>query len=1299
MAATKIQALYRGFEARADKRRYERLAREVSERMRLSKELERKNARIQTLEMARDAQMPSPEKKEARCFADSDPETRRVVYKALTTMAKHVIKPAPVPLSHESCREFAAFFQEDVETLMYDLKAVDQLGVDPDEWVKAVGQTLAGKPQPPAWVSKTLQLFESKLRKTRDEYLSGTRKSVTDKVTDTLALIIKKKAPLAQKAYQLAGDLALAIWIIVRKGEAMRAYSEACEDRDFVEHKLWKLQVAEGTTEMLIEMAAEFMAASVGEATWSLFREWINYYRPYLDARGKVPLSPKKHALIWLRSYVQKSNEHRVTTPERASSLGGRYVDHVKKEADSAAGRSAAEKCGGMPELWRDLQKEVGVDDLADAPNERAFYMERAISITDTILETLEGCNAYEKLHNWTCHLWHKMPEDVIKSLKWTQSQVTAMFCLMLTVDSFYYHDLKTLMTWLLTADEAAVRDFLVVRVLKKARDSATLGRVIEIYAKLDVWVKQAAEITAREATVDADVGSGSGSGSDTDTSSADSDADGKAKKSGGDDVRFAFDVPVHNKRELSDPGSDHFDYDIVRSTTSSASAWFLKCRERNPRPASIRNPGDWKGATWFEPGEGQDAQTGLYVGTFDESRLGERCTMKDQILKMELGGAWYWMERQYHPLADWEAHVQMLIRREMFMRYETARRPNVTTIAYRTQLQRLEACIRCFESNDPAGFLGHAPIFTEDVFKNEYEFESASAALTLSGTLGTFLINLSSEASDRPTTSATFSGFEAHGWPRNMTVPKAARHTDVMMWVSVVSFIAGFNDHVGVMVVDAMCCGLVNALGDVAFDLISKNIQMSPDAFTEHTAPLYLAAYWKTHPAKRCVMKLQAAARKRCYNKPRLRFPNSPFTATLTRTSETVTLWAEANRIDLQWELGLSWAKENTLREIAKSTLNGCHCRTWRMAELVWGGCTLIRYAELLRLAYLDSINQKPLLTDVSEARTQANIEIASNLELAEVLLAGALEAATVQGASGSYVMASGTETSRARKFLREARELRTKWHQADTKREQQRAQLIRNNEQAAKAAQRKAEEEEKREVEQFVSKVFATVRANLNAEWVEAEAKRKWEAQQLEQEQRKEAERLAKEAKRQAAERKAALRRVIETNREAAARREAHLARRAVIEKKAAEREKREEAERTKERERKQWEAERAQRKAEEEERAARAQREVEAAARARAAPGGGGGARHRRRPRRRARARRQRGARAAREGGGGGAAARGGGPAARAGGERGRARARRVRDRRLLSRRRAASGRAGAPRRAVAVRPHGDAQGWRV
>jgi len=1211
VAATKIQTLYRGFEARADYGpAIARLTRTVRERVRLRKELERKNARIQTLEMARDAHTPSPEKKEERCFADSDPETRKVVYKALTTMAKYVVKPAPQPATGEKVQELAAFYQEDVEQLMYALKAVDQLGVDPDEWVKVVKQTLAGKPLPPRWVAKTLELFESKLRKTHDDYLRGTRRSITDQVTDALAAIIRKKPQFIRDTYQAAADVALAIWIIVRKGEATRAYSEACEDRDLLEHKLWRLKVAEGTTEILVEMASEFMAASVGEATWALFREKIVYYRPYLDVRGKVPLSPKKEALAWMRSYVNKANEDKLKSSEARPSLGGRYVDHLQKEADAAAGRSAAQKCGGMPELWRDLQKEIGVDDLTDAPNEPAFCMERAIPITDRILEGLEGSNAYEKLQNWTYHLYLKMPKNVLQSIKWNSSQVTAMFCLMLTTDSFYYNELGTLITWLLTADEAVVRDFLVVRVLKKKRDSAALGRTIEIYAKLDLWVKEAAQIAADFESADAESaakdtpcesGSGSGSDSDTDTASSDSDAGGKAKKSGDDDdVRFAFDVPIH-KRELSDAGNDHYDYDIVRATTSSASAWFLKCRERNPRPAHIRNAGDWKGALWFEPDENESAREGFNFATLDVRKLSERCTMKDQILKMELGGAWYWLERQYHPLADWEAHVQMLIRREMFERYETARRPNVTTITYNANLGRLKECIRCFECNDPAGFLGNANVFTEDVFKNEYEFESASATRTLSGTLGEFLLSVCSEASERPSTSAAFSGFEARGWPRNMSAGEAAGHTDLMMWLSVITFLAELNDHVGVVVVDAMSCGLANALGDVAYDLIFKYILLSPADFTEHTAPLMLAEFWQTEPSKRCAMKLQAAARKRCYNKPRLRFPNSPFTAALTRTSATIRLWAEAYRINLRWEEG-DYKRDSKLCKVTKETLEDCHCRTWRMGELVWGGCALIRYAELVRLRYSDAVDERPLLEDVSAERTRANTEIAANLEMAEVLLAGALEAATVQGITGSYVIASGNETSRARKFLREARELRTKWHQADTKRNQQQGAVIRNRAQAAKAAQRKVEEEQKREVDQFVSKVFATVRANLNAEWAEAEAKRKWEAQQLEQEQRREAERLAKEAKRQAAERKAALKRVIETNREVAARREAHLAKRAVIEKKAAEREKREAAERAKERERKQWEEERAKHKAEEEERAARAQREVEAEQRAR-------------------------------------------------------------------------------------------------
>ena len=51
---------------------------------------------------------------------------------------------------------------------------------------------------------------------------------------------------------------------------------------------------------------------------------------------------------------------------------------------------------------------------------------------------------------------------------------------------------------------------------------------------------------------------------------------------------------------------------------------------------------------------------------------------------------------------------------------------------------------------------------------------------------------------------------------------------------------------------------------------------------------------------------------------------------------------------------------------------------------------------------------------------------------------------------------MLSGTETSRARKFLREARELRSKWKQADAKREQQRILLIRKNAQKAEEKQR---------------------------------------------------------------------------------------------------------------------------------------------------------------------------------------------------------------------------------------------------
>ena len=1178
VAATKIQALYRGFEAQ---RWYGRaMRRQLLE------------VRAQLLDGARAAQASSPEKKEARCFADSDPETRKVVYKALTTMAKFVVKPGHSHEIMEKLNEYAAFYWGSVEQLMYALKAVEQLGVDPDEWVKAVEQTLAGKPQPPKWVAQTLDIFESKLRNTLDEFEKGTRKWVTDRVTDTLASIIKQKPQFIRDSYQAAADVTLAIWIIVRKGEAMRAYSEACENRDIVEHKLWRLKTKEGTTEMVIEMAVEFMAASVGEATWALFRQWIIFYRPYLDTRGKVPLSPKKTALTWMRSYVKKSHSHGLTS--NASK------DAQPKVVVRAPG--GAETNLYIPELWRELHRKIGTDDLTDAPNEPALRMERDIPMTDNFAQ-LEGGNAYEKLHNWTKHLWLKMPKAVLERIKWNSVQVASLFCLMLTTDSFYYNDLSTLIMWLLRADEALIRDFLLVRVLKKKQDSAALGRVIEIHAKLDLWVKETAQIASEPASKDTPSDSGSDSGSDSDTgaSSTGSDASGK-EKSKSNDVLFAFNVRV-SARELSDPGELHYDYDIVRPTSSSAAAWFLQCRERHPRPAHIRNLGDWQGASWFMPGKENGS---LNVGTADERKLSERLTMKDQILIMEMGGALSWLERQCHPHADWEAHVHMLIRREMYDRYDTARRPNVDTIAYRTHLGRLHECIRCFESNDPAGFLENVNVFTEDVFKNEYEFESTSATRTLSGTLGEFLINVSSEASERPSTSATFSGFETHGWPRNMSKEEVSSHTDLMMWFNAIAFLAGLNDHVGVIVVDAICCGLANVLGPVMCEVLLDQMRLSlpRDHFTEHTAPLFLAHFWNNHPAKRCAMKVQAAARKRCYNKPRLRFANTSFTAALARTCEAAAHWAEANRVDL-WlvhDLTGSSGPSTDLRELIKVTIEGCHCRHWLMEDLVWGGCALIRYAELRRLAYSDAIEKKPLVEDVSKEREEALIEVAINLDMAEMLLAGALEAAMVQGATGLYVMASGSETNRARKFLREARQLRAHWTGQDNKREQQRTKMVRNRAHTAKEAQRKVEEEQKREVDQFVSNVFATVRANLNAEWVEAEAKRKREAQQLEQEQRKEAERLAKEARRQAAERKASLKRVIETNREAAARREAHLAKRAVIEKKAAEREKREEAERAKERERKHWDAERAKHKAEEEERAARAQREAEAEQRAR-------------------------------------------------------------------------------------------------
>lgn len=1145
-----------------------------------------------------------PECKEERCFSKSDPETRKVVYNALLTVAKYVVRVKQIDLNEGAPNE-------DAVLLMWDLKAVGDIGVDPDEWAKAVKQTLIGKPKPLPWVDKALAMFENNLRESHANKERDARKAVTDNVTTVLAEIIKNKSPWVRETFKRAADLAIAMWIIVSKETSSTFHPETCPDRYLVDDKLLRFKIKGGTMAILIEMASEFPSASVFRASWGLFNGWINYYKPYLETKDEVPLSPKAKALDWMRSYVKKANmfepSQSTKEPQPGTCSSENQAPADNSELIATASRAAAEKLNGMQELWRDLQRAVGTDDLEDAPGSK-FGMEKAMSITDRLLVPLEGKNAFDKLTTWMWCYYSEMPDGALEAIQWSCSQMAAMFCLFLTTESFFYNDLASMISWLLAEDETVIRDFLLVRVLRKKKSKAAIDRSISIHMKVDLWLTQSAAIVARERAEDAAAGIGvyrgssSSSSEDTNTSS-DSEAGGITNAA---NVAPASEAGTSSTNDEFHNEGDHYDYGTQdKTTTTSASEFLLEFRKCIRRPAHILCRGDLNTPSWFHK---QDE----WVGTLDEKCLADQQTVKMQILNMEVGGAFSWLERLYHPLADWESHVHMLIRREMLKHYKKRSRPNLDTIAYRANINRLKECVRCFENNEVEGFIANMGVFTEDVFKNECEFECSR--LTLSGALGEFLENVALVASERSTTYAAFSGFEARKWPSNMSILATTTHADLMAWCAVIKTLASWGDHVAVLVVDALCWGLVNEIGhSTTYSIVFPRSAPFTIDFTDHTAPLLLMRYWDKHPALRCAINIQAAARKRCLNKPRFRFANTTFTVALECAMETATVWAKINSANLGLVEPLSCQADFDLCKLVKTSLDRFHCRTWRMRELVWGGCALIRYAEQFRSTYRFGMKKRSFLEDVDDYFVTARFEIDHNLDMAEVLLTSALDS-VASGYSASHGSTSSREvvacqslrgnyTSRARKFLRELRDLRSTYRIEDAKHDQRRALAIRQASNAALAVQRKLDEDQKREVGRLVSRVIVRVRSQLNSEWsIEQEEIRKLE-QIKRAEELREAERVAKEAKRKVAERKAMVKRVIEMNREAAERREAHLAERAVIEKKAGELEKKQEADRAKKRERKQWEAERAKRKAEEEEeRAARSQREVEAEQRAR-------------------------------------------------------------------------------------------------
>ena len=1081
--------------------------------------------------------------------------TRTKLCCALSKVCHHVRRTRPLATRGDP----AGAAWDDVTELTSDFKVVAIAGVMQEQWQRLLDAWLEGEPKPLPWLQRALDAFSSQLRTVRkyaDEWQTSAmliekedgsvapmheyKEVLTDEEASTLAFKITSYPVKRHVRLQRALELTIALYVMSRKDNGgPKEYSQIPEDREVrrdVKQRTQRLKKVKGTTEDLAIMSSA-----------------------YLKMKGKVPVfvstATEERWKDWIRQMCVALDgvSDPVTKDEGVCGMGLQ-----KEEPSPEKWRSPLRWPGSHGLALHGVQKMLKIDQLPDnferTPSHVARF-DRPLPYDDALTRTLPGELPFDKLARWVSETSEKMPAAFHDSMRaFTEEQVVALLQLLLQTKADEYDDLRSLLAYLDEESHGKLQSWLVEDVFKKKTTSAVLDRVMDMHRKFSAWVAEACkQLEAEEAEPT---------------------------------------TPPHfGELSVCRQNEARWDYkdEAVRSC---AGAWFVEVRNLNPRPARIKGLEDWTGDSPFVC---DDAAPDQLVPCWCESGLAYKRTMNDQVLMMELGGAVAWLQPQFHPLANWESHVVLLMRRELFQSRESPR-PNVTTARYRMDMKSISLCHSAIDCNDPALFRKHMGVFSEAVFKNEDLFDCAASDTR---TLTARLCYMTVKATERKHVDLDGAWGEWKGldYDTLVTTPRLRE------WAAIINALAAKRDHVAVLVADVLSMRLKCAVGDaplysILFDpcFVDCTVDVRGLKFTDHTAPIALRSYWEAHPGGNAIRQLQAAVRKRCWGRPRLRFPGTPFCEAVQRTTASYLSWTKhANLSVPSLDVALDDANRPS-RAALRTAIDTHHCKLWRMPDLIWAGSALIRYAQSLRAVYGLAIFDEPLTTDVSANRHCARWtwEAHFNLDQAELLLTVALETGSIE-TDGGMVTGASKDTTRARKFLREARDLRSKWKQADAKREQQRALLIRKNAQKAEAKQRQLGLVRQEVVSTCVQGAIGNV---LQA----ARARDAAEAQRKADEERAEAVRLAKEERRRKEERKEMLARVIQINREAAERRAAHLAKRAVIEKKAAEREKREAIEQAKQLRSKQWEAERAKHKAEEEERIARFQQEAEAEQRAR-------------------------------------------------------------------------------------------------
>ena len=1070
--------------------------------------------------------------------------TRTKLCCALSHVCQHARRPRPMATDGD--------LTADASELMSDFKAVAVAGVTHEQWQRLLDFWLKGEPKPSPWLQCALDAFSSQLRDVRkyaDEWQTSAmliekengrmapiheaKEVLTDEEASTLALKITSYPKKRHVRLQRAMELAITLYALSRKenGGPME-YSNNPEDREIrsdVKKRTESLKKAKGTPEDLGIMAGSYLVLK-GKAHV--------YVSTAMEVRWRE----------WIRTMcVALGADAEALADDEVLSCAGLK----KEEPSSEKWRSPLRMPGNHGMALHQVQKQLNIDQLPDNFERGPSYVSKfdlPLRDDDELTSALPGDLPFDKLAHWVSKTSDKMPVAFRDSMRaFTVHDVVALLQLLLQTKSDKYHDLNSLLAYIDEEDHRKLQTWLITHVFKKKASAASIGRVLDMYRKFSAWVVQACKQVNAEGTKTT--------------------------------------APQVCELSHCKPNEAHWDY-AGEAVRSCAAAWFVEVRKLNPRPARIKSLKSWEGGRPFMRDDEAPRQLAPCWGA---SEFLYKHTMNDQVLMMEIGGAEAWLQPQFHPLANWESYVALLIRREKFQSKESCR-TNTATAAYKLDMESIGLCHSAIVCNDPTLFRQNMGVLSEATFKTEYAFDCAAENRTLSARLG-YMLTKSIKLNDSDLEGAW-------GVWKDMDHKSLVHHPLLWGWVSIINELAAKRDHVATMVVDVIGVRLNTAVNDapiysLLFDPAFADcpVDVRTLKFTDHTAPLMLRSYWEAHPGSSTIRQLQASVRQCCFGKPRLRFPGTAFCEAVQHTTASFLSWSKHTNLSLP-SLDLSLADGNTDCRVAlQKGIDTHHCKLWRMAEMVWGGCALIRYAQSLRAIYELATFDEPPTTDLSLNARYARWtwEALFNLDQAELLLTVALETGSME-TDGGMVTGHSKDTSHARKFLREARELRSKWKQAHSKREQQRTLLIRKNAQKAEAKQRQLEIARHEIVSACVQGAIGNV---LQA----ARAHDAAEKQRKADEERAEAARLAKEERRRKEEHRAMLVRVIQINREAAERREAHLAKRAVIEKKAAEREKREAVEAAKKLRSQQWEAERAKHKAEEEERMVRFQQEAEA------------------------------------------------------------------------------------------------------